>query len=61
MEAEVMIVETLPAYYTVLFNAVTDALEALEQQEFSRARTLLIQGQRAAEDKYLDTEESASE
>lgn len=61
MEAEVMIVETLPAYYTVLFNAMTDALEALEQRDFIRARELLMQGQQAAEDKYLEAEESASE
>ncbi len=44
--------EELPKYYTVLFNAVTDALEALERQDFGTARALLERGQREAEDIY---------
>lgn len=46
----------LPKYYTVLFNAVTDALAALERQDYGTARELLIQGQRAAEDAYAEDE-----
>ena len=46
----------LPRYYTVLFNAVTDALAALEQQNYGTVRELLIRGQRAAEDAYEESE-----
>jgi hypothetical protein len=46
----------LPRYYTVLFNAVSDAISAIEQQNYGIAVNLLLQGQEAAE-KAL-TEES---
>lgn len=42
----------LPRYYTVLFNAVEEALAALERQDFGTARTLLLQGQLRAEGEY---------
>ena len=44
--------DTLPQYYTSLFNAVTDAIAALEQGRISEARALLIWGQQRAEDAY---------
>ena len=44
--------DTLPPYYTSLFNAVTDAIAALEQGRISEARALLIWGQQRAEDAY---------
>ena len=51
---EVQKMEGLPAYYTVLFNAVTDAIDALDRQDLGQARLLLVQGQQQAEDAYLD-------
>ena len=47
----------LPSYYIGLFNAVTDALEAIEQQNFGLAKEILIKAQQDAEDKVLDEEE----
>lgn len=52
--------EKLPRYYTVLFNAVTEAVTALEQQNFGTARALLIQGQQAAESAYVGEPEEAA-
>ena len=49
--------DELPKYYTVLFNAVTDALEAMEHQDFGSAKALLIQGQQDAEDAFSTLEE----
>lgn len=43
----------LPKYYTVLFHAVEDALEALEEQNFGLAKELLILGQQHAEELFL--------
>ena len=43
-------------YYT-LFNAITDALEAMEQQNYGQARALLIAAQQQSEEIYLDSEE----
>lgn len=40
--------------YTLLFNAVTDALEAMEQQNFGTAKDLLICAQQQAEEQYID-------
>ena len=44
----------LPSYYTVLFNAVTDAIEALDRQNFGTARENLVKAQQDAEDKVLE-------
>lgn len=49
--------EELPNYYTILFNAVTDAIAALDRQDFGQARTLLVQGQQA-ETAYTETPET---
>ena len=46
--------EELPLCYTVLFNAVTDAIDALQEQNYGLALERLIQGQRDAEDAYID-------
>lgn len=43
----------LPNYYLTLFNAVTNALEALERGDAEIAKLLLQQGQQAAEEKFL--------
>lgn len=50
---------SLPEYYTALFNAVTKALAAMEVQNFGEARELLIQGQQAAEELYLNEDAEA--
>ena len=46
--------EQLPTYYTHLFNAVTDALSAMEQQNFGEAKDLLIKAQQASEELWLE-------
>ena len=48
---------SLPAYYTILFNAVTDAIEAMDAQNFGTAKKLLIDAQNSAEATYLNEEE----
>ena len=51
--------ENLPTYYTTLFNAVTDALEALDHQNVGQARELLLRGQQTAEEQYIEAEKQA--
>ena len=43
-------------YYT-LFNAITDALEAMEQQNYGQARRLLIAAQQQSEEIFMDSDE----
>ena len=43
--------------YTRLFNAVTDALEEMERQNFGAAHQLLVQAQQDCEEIYLDAED----
>lgn len=50
--------DTLPDYYTILFNAVTDAIAALDRHDFGQARTLLVRGQQQAETAYMETPET---
>lgn len=50
--------EELPNYYTILFNAVTDAIAALDRQDFGQARTLLVCGQQQAETAYTEASET---
>lgn len=49
--------DSLPRYYTVLYNAVTDALTALEKQNYGLAAEILICGQREAEAVYIELTE----
>lgn len=49
--------EDFPKYYTTLFNAMTNAIEALDAMNPGEARVLLIQGQRAEEDAFLSARE----
>ncbi len=46
--------DQLPSYYTHLFNAVTDALLALEQQNYGKAKELLIEAQQTSEELWLE-------
>ena len=39
--------------YHLLFNAATDALEQIEQQNFGSAKDLLIAAQQQAEEIYI--------
>lgn len=50
--------ESLPKCYTILFNAVTDALKAMDEQNFGTAKTLLLEAQKAAEAAYLTEQPS---
>lgn len=40
--------------YTCLFNALTDALEAMENQNFGTAKSILVRAQQDAEEMYLE-------
>ena len=42
--------------YSTLFNAITDALEQIEQQNFGSAKDLLIAAQQKAEGLYITAE-----
>ena len=42
--------------YFHLFNRITDALVAMEQQDFGTARDILIRAQQSAEEQYLNTD-----
>ena len=44
--------------YTMLFNAATDALEALEELNVGRAKDILRQAQIDAEETYLEEPET---
>lgn len=39
--------------YHALFNAVTDALRAMEQENFGQAKELLIRAQQLCEERYI--------
>ena len=42
--------------YTTLFNAITDALEQMESQNFGTAKETLIAAQQKAEEIYMSAE-----
>ena len=42
--------------YSTLFNAITDALEQIEQLNFGSAKDLLIAAQQQAEEIYISAE-----
>ena len=48
----------LPKYYPVLFQAVEQAIDALDVQNYGLAKQLLIHGQQDAEEAFLAAEES---
>lgn len=48
--------EVYQKMYTMLFNAVTDALEKIEAQNYGDAKDLLIAAQQQAEDIYITAE-----
>lgn len=42
--------------YLLLFNAITDALEQMEKQNYGTAKDLLIAAQQQAEEIYITAE-----
>ena len=50
---EVRKMENFPKYYTLLFNAVTDAIHDLDKQNYGDARARLVKAQQDAEDAFL--------
>ena len=44
--------------YFHLFNAATDALQAIEQQNYGQSEALLTAAQQDAEEMYMDGEEA---
>ena len=55
-EVTIMEIENLPSYYMILFNAVTDAITALDRQDFGQARDILVRSQETAENAYIEAE-----
>ncbi len=49
------------ALYYQLFAAIADAVEALDQMDFGRARQILIACQQKAEDRVLFQDEESSQ
>ena len=43
--------------YLVLFRAVRDAVDAIEQQNYGMAKELLIQGEQKAEEIFLSSDD----
>ena len=53
--------ENFPKYYTCLFNRITDALEAIREQNYIKAQDILIKAQQDAEEMYLDDTDDEEE
>ena len=47
----------IPAYYTILFHAVEQAIQALEAQNYGLAKQILIDGEQAAEQAFVTKKE----
>ena len=47
--------------YLILFRHISKALEAMEELDFGRAKSLLMEGQSAAEDAYLEATDPIEE
>lgn len=50
-----------PNYYTLLFNRITDAIKALDRQDYGSARDILVKAQQDAEELYLEAGDSEAE
>ena len=44
--------------YTLLFNAYTDAVEAIDRMDFGEAKAILIRAQQQAENCYIEAEQA---
>lgn len=40
--------------YRIVFNGITDALDAIERENYQRAKEMLVKAQQAAEDYYVE-------
>ena len=47
----------IPEYYTILFHAVEQAIQALEMQNYGFAKQILISGEQAAEEAFVAKDE----
>ncbi|NLT14391.1 MAG: hypothetical protein GXY05_08615 [Clostridiales bacterium] len=47
--------------YRIVFNGITDALDAIEREEYQRAREILVKAQQAAEDYYVEDGEEEND
>lgn len=45
--------------YTLLFNAITDALMQMEKQNYGAAKEILVSAQQRAEELYLSAEDES--
>lgn len=45
------------AMYLLLFNAITDALEKMDEQNYGEASALLIAAQQKVEELYMDSDD----
>jgi hypothetical protein len=43
--------------YRILFNGITDALDAFEREDYPSTKETLIRAQQAAEDYYIEGDE----
>ena len=43
--------------YRIIFNGITDALDAFEREGYQRAKEVLVKAQQAAEDYYVENGE----
>ena len=50
---EVILMPDYQTMYLHLFNAVTDAIESIEQQNYGTAKELLIKAQQDTEELYI--------
>ena len=48
---------TYKKMYLILFNAVTDAIQNIDQKNYGKATEILVKGQQDAEDIFIETEE----
>ena len=53
--------DNFPKYYTRLFNGITDALEALQKQNYIQAQDIFIKAQQDAEEMYLEDTDDKEE
>lgn len=53
MKEEVSGMADYPAMYSTLFNAITDALEQVEKQNYGAAKDILIEAQQKSEELYM--------
>ena len=47
----------IPKYYTILFQAAEQAIQALEQQNYGLAKQILIDDEQAAEEAFVAKDE----